>query len=371
MTEFIKNIQDALISRVNNMLFINFIIAWLFINYDITLTVLFKKMSIDEKISYIDKLAFNFDKWLFFPLIIALLYIYAMPYINLGISKLYSVFVNESIKDHENYKLEKEYERKKAREIIRLESTVFVERDLETKKKQIESEAREKEIQLKENENIVKQETIELEERENLANKEKIELSERENLAKRESIDLIKKEEKIKKEAIKKVNDLYEEKEEALEQMEKNYDEKEEAIKQAESVYIKRQEDIKQAESVYIKRQEDIKQAEGIYASHQKAIKQAERVYIKQQEAIKQINKLNDEEKDIIKIIAINSGTINIHKLYENMQNMQNDNVKIDYYLDEMLKEGYVKKTKTLHGNINITLLTKGKKLAIDEGYVK
>lgn len=121
------------------------------------------------------------------PLLIALLYIFIMPLLNLLIVKVYDKYVTRYIKDHESEKLKEHYIKQKDIEKERLKGTTFVEKELELEKKQ-------QEIELIERENKAKQQEVELIEKENKAKEEAVSLIERENKAKEDTIKLIERE---------------------------------------------------------------------------------------------------------------------------------------------------------------------------------
>ena len=112
MSEFLKSFQDMFISRVKNMLVMNFIIAWCVVNYEVTLTVLFKTMPIDDKIKYIQDLSIGIMPLLLYPLILTIIYIYILPLVNLEVVRIYNRLVDAKIKSHQNDVLENIYDKK-------------------------------------------------------------------------------------------------------------------------------------------------------------------------------------------------------------------------------------------------------------------
>ncbi len=140
MTTFIKGIQEELMARVKNMLAINFVIAWLLVNYEVPLIMLFDERSISQKITFLDDFIFNLGTSVLIPLTIALLYIFIMPLLNLIITKIHDVLVHERVKKHENKKMTRYYLDKKEVEKAKLDSSVFLQRtmDVDLKKKENE-----------------------------------------------------------------------------------------------------------------------------------------------------------------------------------------------------------------------------------------
>ena len=95
MMELLKSLQDTLISRIKNLFLMNFIFAWIFINYDFTFKILFdSKMDINETIEFIRNTKFHLGYMLLLPLFITFIYIFVLPYINLWINGIYDKFIN-------------------------------------------------------------------------------------------------------------------------------------------------------------------------------------------------------------------------------------------------------------------------------------
>lgn len=364
MTDFLKSIQDALIARMNNMLFVNFIIAWIFINYNHSLTILFKEMSIDEKIKYIDDI--EFDVWLSlgFPLLITAIYIFAMPILNLLVSQLHSKVVEPHIKNHENDKLKEYYKRKKEIEIIRLESTVFVERDLSINKEQIESAAKQKNIKLNEEENRIREANIKLEEKEHIIIKEKILLVEKENTVNQEKLELAIREAERKKNYIEFNEKDHLERIKIIKQTEKKFLEQQGLLHENERELVEQQKAIQQAEKELAKQLKAIQEAEKIYINHKKV-----RQVLEQQKAKQEAYEIDDDEKSIIKIIALHNGQIS----GPNLTTQSNfDNVKTEYLVEKMTGKFISPDAYPFNSTANrTTLTTLGKKVAIDEGFSK
>ncbi len=136
MSDLFKGIQDVFISRLKNMFFINFLMSWIFINYQISLKLLFDDMKIDEKINYIHNIEFSSLNFIFLPLLVTMGYIFLLPYINLLINIWFEKFINKDIEKHKHEKLLNNYELMKERQRAKLESSTFVEKQLELELKE-------------------------------------------------------------------------------------------------------------------------------------------------------------------------------------------------------------------------------------------
>ncbi|WP_304546145.1 hypothetical protein [Sulfurimonas microaerophilic] len=148
MEQIIASFKEFLDSRVKNMFFMNFVFAWIIINYNITLRLAFSSETIQEKISFLNKLEFSWWSYIFFPLSIALLYIYLIPLINLGIVKLYDSYIHYWIKEHEHQKRIQSFLHKKKEEEARHNAVTFVKRDMEQQKKVEENNEKQRAIDL-------------------------------------------------------------------------------------------------------------------------------------------------------------------------------------------------------------------------------
>ena len=107
MVELIKSFQDMIISRVKNMVFMNFIFAWCIWNYETVLILLFKKQEIEIKINLIKEIPIDF--FIIYPSILAFIYIFFFPMVNLGVNIAYEGFVGKNIKRHSNNTLVNHY----------------------------------------------------------------------------------------------------------------------------------------------------------------------------------------------------------------------------------------------------------------------
>ena len=159
----------------------NFLVSWLIVNYEISIVIIFKTMSIDSKIQFIQGLEFKWLMWFFIPLGVSLFYIYALPLINLGIVKVYDKFIYNWIKEHEHQKRLKSFNHKRKEEEARHNSITFVERDLELKKKRDENAEKERTVELAKKENVEKEKSIQLIKKENEAKEKELALKEQED----------------------------------------------------------------------------------------------------------------------------------------------------------------------------------------------
>jgi len=149
MTSFLKQLQDIAISRVKNTLFLTFLIAWMTVNYDFTLTLLFSNIGIEEKIKYIKLFPFSIDKSLWHPICITLFYQLILPLLNLGLTRLKDATVNDWIANHKNNTLKNDYIKK---------------RNVEIEKVKTDNIAREYEMKYKKEENKLEKERVDLQE---------------------------------------------------------------------------------------------------------------------------------------------------------------------------------------------------------------
>ena len=138
----IGGLKDVLVSRLKNLFFMNFILAWIIVNYKITLDFLFKEQSIESRITLIDKTIQSFQFWemLFFPLLLAMTYIFILPLINLGLNILYDKVVSQKEDEHKHEKLIKQYKKIKETNREKLGTEKFLEREMENEIKKIENE---------------------------------------------------------------------------------------------------------------------------------------------------------------------------------------------------------------------------------------
>lgn len=209
MDNFLKSLQDVFISRVKNMLLLNFFIAWSIWNYDIVMTIVFDEMKTQEKITFIQNLDFSFINWFLIPLAFTAIYIYIIPLLNLWIVIPYNRFVDKRIKEHKNKTLIEHYEKLDEVERIRLEKTEFL-------KDQMKIEYEKAELEIQKNKNVetereknLKREQLELEQKENEEleksndlKREAIELSKQENESLKKELETLKNEIKNKKDEL-------------------------------------------------------------------------------------------------------------------------------------------------------------------------
>lgn len=94
IADFFKEIK----SRLSSPLIFSFILSWMIINWRVTISLIFYKiseLSKDSYNSYLDLIAKNSSTWayLIFPLIIAVLYTFGFPFIRSGI-QLFQTWLN-------------------------------------------------------------------------------------------------------------------------------------------------------------------------------------------------------------------------------------------------------------------------------------
>ncbi len=171
---FIDTMKEFITSRLKNTLLINFVVVWLIINYRITLTLLFKESSIDDKIKYIDNLSFDLWTWLLLPFLITIVQIFLFPYINLLFAKLYSNTVKKGIVEHKTKEIIKynsrqtevealKLKRQTEIETLKLKNSKFLERELERKELEKENEQKKLSLELEEKNLKIKKEIEEIE----------------------------------------------------------------------------------------------------------------------------------------------------------------------------------------------------------------
>lgn len=192
MSSFLDHLQDIFIARVKNMLLLNFIIAWIIINYEVVMRFLWGDMSVDEKITYIKGLNLGIELNLFYPLLLTLVYIYVIPLLNLLIVIPYNKYVDRRIKDHKNNILTDYYERSAKVEEAKITHQDFARKRLEIKLEKEKNEEKEKAIKLTEKENKANEEAIRVTKEKNSIVKEAHQLN--------EIINYIELKEKLKKE---------------------------------------------------------------------------------------------------------------------------------------------------------------------------
>lgn len=222
MSDFLSSFKEFLDSRVKNMLFMNFVLAWMIINYNISMYLIFKNVDIEEKIKYIDNLHFSVWMHLIFPLLLSVVYIYFIPITNLLIVKLYDKFIHKFILEYEHKKKINSFERTRKEEEAKHNAVTFVKSDMELQREikkndeyerankieqnKIQSikelnEAKQKEIILKDEENRNLEKNIELKERELYSYRE-LEKTNFENIISVNTMELIKKLDKFNREII-------------------------------------------------------------------------------------------------------------------------------------------------------------------------
>lgn len=59
MKELIQFIKEFTVSKIKNTLFMYFVVAWLYFNYEVPLTLLFSKEKIESRIDFLDTLSFS------------------------------------------------------------------------------------------------------------------------------------------------------------------------------------------------------------------------------------------------------------------------------------------------------------------------
>jgi hypothetical protein len=90
MLDFIKALLANASERIKNPLIGTFITSWTIFNWKAILFLLFSAKNIETKFTVLSTDYSNIWNLLWFPLIVALAYIFGLPYINLGIDKLLS-----------------------------------------------------------------------------------------------------------------------------------------------------------------------------------------------------------------------------------------------------------------------------------------
>lgn len=187
MSNLLSSFKEFLDSRVKNMLFMNFVLAWMIINYNIPMYLIFKNVDIEEKIKYIDNLHFSFGMHLFFPLLLSVVYIYLIPIINLLIVKLYDRYIHKFILEYEHKKKVNNFEHTRKEEEAKHNAITFVKTDMELKREKEKNNENERankieqdRIQSIKESNEAKQKEIILVDEENRKLEKNIELKEKE-----------------------------------------------------------------------------------------------------------------------------------------------------------------------------------------------
>lgn len=213
MNDFLKDIQNTFMARVKNMLLLNFIIAWCIVNYKIVLRLLFEDTDINIKIAYFESTSIGWWDGFWFPLIIAAVYIYLIPFLNLYVVKIYNKFINKKIQEHQNETKKEYFIGQKEVEREKLETTIFLKDTMELEKKSAKLEQEKEMIELAERKNQAIEKSIKLEEQMLKIENEKMinikqDISELENKYKEyeEKIKIVK--ETYNKEKAKKLLDL-------------------------------------------------------------------------------------------------------------------------------------------------------------------
>ena len=141
MTSLLKQLQDISLSRIKNTLFLTFILAWMTVNYDFVLTLLFSDIKIEEKINFIKSFPYSLNKSFLYPAGITLFYQLALPLLNLGLTIVKDKMVDHRITNHKNKTLKKHYEDKKDVEKVRVEhENIAREYELKLKKDELKTE---------------------------------------------------------------------------------------------------------------------------------------------------------------------------------------------------------------------------------------
>lgn len=187
MSNFLSSFKEFLDSRVKNMLFMNFLIAWMIINYNVPLYLIFKKVDIEEKIKFIDNLHFSYGTDLLFPLLLSIFYIYCIPIINLLIVKLYDEYIQKFILEHEHKKKINSFEHTRKEEEAKHNAITFVKTDMELQREVEKNNENQRANEIEKNKvsiinefNISKQKEISLINEENQKREKEIELKEKE-----------------------------------------------------------------------------------------------------------------------------------------------------------------------------------------------
>ncbi|MFW3380576.1 hypothetical protein [Aliarcobacter butzleri] len=190
MNDFLKDLQHMFMARVKNMLLLNFIIAWCIVNYKIVLRVIFEDTNIDNKLAYLEPSSIGIWYGIIFPLIIAGIYIYLIPLLNLYVVIGYNKFVNKKI---QNYKVEaqkEEYQLKREVERERLETTDFLKETMNKEKKALQLKQEKEEIALEERKIEIFEQSNKLKEQENRLKEQENRLKEQENKEKNQELNL-------------------------------------------------------------------------------------------------------------------------------------------------------------------------------------
>lgn len=180
MNDFLKDLQHTFIARVKNMLLLNFIIAWCIVNYKIVLRVIFEETSIDNKLAYLEPSSIGIWYGIILPLIIAGIYIYLIPLLNLYVVIGYNKFVNRKI---QNYKVEaqkEEYRLKREVERERLETTEFLKETMQLEKEAQKLKQEKDKLDLEKNKKNLQEEFNNLKVEENNQKARELELQEKE-----------------------------------------------------------------------------------------------------------------------------------------------------------------------------------------------
>ena len=88
MTEFIKALFANATERIKNPLIGTFFMSWIVFNWKAILFLLFSVNDIETKLTILSDKYYNLGNLIFYPLLVALGYIFLLPYITLGIDFL-------------------------------------------------------------------------------------------------------------------------------------------------------------------------------------------------------------------------------------------------------------------------------------------
>jgi hypothetical protein len=88
MLDFIKEFFENAKERVKSPLIGTFALTWMIFNWKPILVLLFSNWEIESRISYLEKTYTNQLILVIYPLLVTVFYIFALPYINLGIDKV-------------------------------------------------------------------------------------------------------------------------------------------------------------------------------------------------------------------------------------------------------------------------------------------
>ena len=97
MLDFFKTLFANATERIKNPLIGTFLMSWIVFNWKAILVLLFSSLDIEKRLSYLAEHFNNIGNLLIYPLIVALGYIFLLPYINLWIDKLLS---DSNLKHH-------------------------------------------------------------------------------------------------------------------------------------------------------------------------------------------------------------------------------------------------------------------------------